>query len=70
MAYSNPVFASNLTAKSNAGRAAVRDDERIVRTDQDDIDAAKDAAMKCNKQFSYEQVTGLTAPAQRREEEK
>lgn len=57
MAYSNPVFASNLIAQSNAGRAAARDNELIVWTGQDYVDAAKEAAMKCNEQLSQEQVT-------------
>lgn len=45
-------FVSNLIAQSNASRAIAEYDEQIAQMDQEDIDAAKEAAMKYNEQLS------------------
>lgn len=45
-------FVSNLIAQSNASRAIAEYDEQIAQMDQEDIDAAREAAMKYNEQLS------------------
>lgn len=45
-------FVSNLIAQSNASRAIAMYDEQIAQMDQEEIDAAKEAAMKYNEQLS------------------
>ncbi|MDE7285425.1 MAG: class C sortase, partial [Lachnospiraceae bacterium] len=45
-------FVSNLIAQSNASRAIAEYDEHIAQMDQEDIDAAREAAMKYNEQLS------------------